>query len=115
MTTAHGVMSNGDLALIAMLARGYTTSLAARELHLSRHTVGERISVLLERFNCKNRAELVAYCYVHGHLSTLVWPPCRGQCALSTDNDQYPASCPQQHGDGFCESANNRNGSQGGG
>jgi len=41
----------------------------------------ERISLLLERFSCKNRAELVAYCYVHGYLSVLAWPPCRCQCA----------------------------------
>jgi DNA-binding CsgD family transcriptional regulator len=72
---ANGLISAGELVLVATLARGYTTSLAAREMHLSRHTVGERISILLERFQCKNRAELVAYCYVHGFLSTQSWPP----------------------------------------
>jgi DNA-binding CsgD family transcriptional regulator len=68
-------VSVGDLTLVTMLARGYTTSLAAREMHLSRYTVGERISILLERFQCQNRAELVAFCYVNGLLSTLAWPP----------------------------------------
>ncbi|GAA5194514.1 hypothetical protein GCM10023322_59110 [Rugosimonospora acidiphila] len=72
---ANGLISAGELALVATLARGNTTSLAAREMHLSPHTIGERISILLERFQCKNRAELVAYFYVHGYLSTHAWPP----------------------------------------
>jgi DNA-binding NarL/FixJ family response regulator len=64
-----------DLLLVAMLARGHTTDRAARELRLSRHTVGEEISTLLGRFNCRNRAELVAYCYVHRLLPIGIWPP----------------------------------------
>lgn len=64
-----------NMLLVAMLARGHTTDRAARELRLSRHTVGEEISSLLERFNCRNRAELVAYCYVHRLLPIGVWPP----------------------------------------
>jgi DNA-binding CsgD family transcriptional regulator len=76
MTDTTGLpVSNGDLTLVTMLARGYTTSLTAREMHLSPYTVGERISVLLERFNCKNRTELVAFCYVNGLLSGELWPP----------------------------------------
>jgi len=70
-----GRVSAGDLALVRMLARGYTTSQAAREMHLSPYTVAERIGALLERFSCKNRTELVAFCYVHGLLSTRAWPP----------------------------------------
>jgi DNA-binding CsgD family transcriptional regulator len=73
-TTGRPV-SDGDLTLVTMLARGYTTSLTAREMHLSPYTVGERISVLLGRFNCKNRTELVAFCYVNGLLSRELWPP----------------------------------------
>jgi len=68
-------ISDGELALVIMLARGYTTYVAAREMHLSPYTVRERISMLLERFSCKNRTELVAYCYVHGFLSAQAWPP----------------------------------------
>jgi len=118
MTTADKLMSDGDLRLIAMLARGYTTTLAARELHLSPYTVSERISLLLERFGCKNRAELVAYCYVHGYLSVLVWPPCRCQCAprCGATHDPRPVSaCPQQHGDANHQPTSSRNGSSGGG
>jgi DNA-binding NarL/FixJ family response regulator len=63
------------MLLVAMLARGHTTDRAARELRLSRHTVGEEISVLLGRSNCRNRAELVAYCYVHRLLPIDIWPP----------------------------------------
>jgi DNA-binding CsgD family transcriptional regulator len=101
VTTAGKLMSDADLRLIAMLARGYTTTLAARELHLSPYTVSERISLLLDRYGCKNRAELVAYCYVHGHLSVLAWPPCRCQCAPRRDVNHEPTS--------------SRNGSSGGG
>jgi DNA-binding NarL/FixJ family response regulator len=69
------LMSAREALLVAMLARGYTTDRAARELRLSRHTVGEEISVLLERFHCSNRTALVAYCYVHRLLPLGVWPP----------------------------------------
>lgn len=68
-------VSSRDLQLLAMLARGHTTDRAARELGLSRHTVGEEISVLLGRFGCRNRAELVAYSYVHRLLPIGIWPP----------------------------------------
>jgi DNA-binding NarL/FixJ family response regulator len=60
--------SSRDVRLVAMLARGHTTDRAARELRLSRHTVGGR-------FNCHNRAELVAYFYVHRLLPVGIWPP----------------------------------------
>jgi DNA-binding CsgD family transcriptional regulator len=76
--TAGRAVSREDLVLVTMLARGYTTAVAAREMHLSPYTVGERISVLLERFNCKNRTELVAFCYVHELLSGGTWPPEHG-------------------------------------
>jgi DNA-binding NarL/FixJ family response regulator len=68
-------MSSRDLRLLALLARGHTTDRAARELRLSRHTVGEEISALLGRCGCRNRAELVAYSYVHRLLPVGVWPP----------------------------------------
>ncbi|GAB1642138.1 response regulator transcription factor [Krasilnikovia sp. MM14-A1259] len=68
-------VSEREMRLMAMLARGHTTDRAARELRLSRHTVGEEISALLGRFNCRNRAELVAYCYVHQLLPVGIWPP----------------------------------------
>jgi DNA-binding CsgD family transcriptional regulator len=68
-------VSARDQQLLAMLARGHTTDRAARELRLSRHTVGEEISALLGRFSCRNRAELVAYCYAHRLLPIGVWPP----------------------------------------
>jgi DNA-binding CsgD family transcriptional regulator len=76
--TAGRAVSEDDLVLVTMLARGYTTALAARAMHLSPYTIGERISVLLERFNCKNRTELVAFCYVHELLSGGTWPPEQG-------------------------------------
>jgi DNA-binding NarL/FixJ family response regulator len=68
-------LSMRHMRLVAMLARGHTTARAARELCLSRHTVGEEISILLGRLGCRNRAELVAYCYVHNLLPVGVWPP----------------------------------------
>ncbi|MBT2478888.1 aroma-sacti cluster domain-containing protein [Streptomyces sp. ISL-94] len=76
MTSIRGPeMSTRALVLVAMVARGHTTDRVARALRLSRHTVGEEISVLLDRFNCRNRAELVAYCYVHRILPVDIWPP----------------------------------------
>ncbi|MFI1995408.1 response regulator transcription factor [Actinoplanes sp. NPDC020271] len=75
-------ISPRDLRLMVLLARGHTTDRAARELCLSRHTVGEEISSLLDRFNCRNRAELVAYCYAHRLLPIGIWPPSfqKGDC-----------------------------------
>lgn len=74
-TTLGKSVSAREMQLLTMLARGHTTDRAARELRLSRHTVGEEISTLLDRFNCRNRAELVAYCYVHRLLPIGIWPP----------------------------------------
>lgn len=74
MSTMVGI-TDRDIQLVTGLARGYTTDRVAREMRISRHTVGERISILLERFGCRNRTELVAYCYVHGLLATGIWPP----------------------------------------
>lgn len=81
--TVGDEISAREALLVAMLARGYTTDRAARELKLSRHTVGEVISVLLERFECSNRTALVAYCYVHRLLPLGVWPP---PCPVSGKN-----------------------------
>ena len=61
MTMTLGEYISARMQLVAMLARGHTTDRSRRELRLSRHTVGEEISTLLWRFNCRNRAELVAY------------------------------------------------------
>lgn len=74
-TCGGRAISAREAQLVAMLARGYTTDRAARELRLSRHTVGEEISTLLGRFACSNRAALVAYCYVHRLLPVGIWPP----------------------------------------
>lgn len=68
-------LTSRDIDLVVMLARGHTTDRIARQISLSRHTVGERISVLLERFQCHNRTELVAYFYAHGVLEAGTWPP----------------------------------------
>jgi DNA-binding CsgD family transcriptional regulator len=90
MTVTVGeVISAREAQLVAMLARGYTTDHAARELKLSRHTVGEVISVLLERFDCSNRAALVAYCYVHRLLPLGVWPP---PCPCPSNEPGHPHS-----------------------
>lgn len=68
-------LTSRDIDLVVMLARGHTTDRIARQIRLSRHTVGERISNLLERFQCHNRTELVAYFYAHGLLEAGTWPP----------------------------------------
>ncbi|GAA4067340.1 LuxR C-terminal-related transcriptional regulator [Nonomuraea sp. NPDC050663] len=68
-------LNERDFLLIVMLARGYTTTRIARELHLSRYTVAERISKLLEQFACSNRSQLVAYFYAHRLLHVGIWPP----------------------------------------
>ncbi|WP_328301980.1 helix-turn-helix transcriptional regulator [Streptomyces sp. NBC_00435] len=76
MTAIRGAEISGrGRVLVAMVAQGHTTDRVARALRLSRHTVGEEISVLLDRFNCRNRAELVAYCYVNRILPIDIWPP----------------------------------------
>ncbi|MFC4533340.1 LuxR C-terminal-related transcriptional regulator [Sphaerisporangium dianthi] len=73
---SDGPTNDRDRLLIVMLASGYTTTRIAREMRLSRYTVAERISKLLERFSCSNRSQLVAYSYVHELLHVGIWPPC---------------------------------------
>ncbi|MFI6323640.1 LuxR C-terminal-related transcriptional regulator [Nonomuraea sp. NPDC050556] len=68
-------LNHRDTRLIVMLATGYTTTRIARELHLSRYTVAERISKLLDQFACSNRSQLVAYFYAHRLLDVGAWPP----------------------------------------
>lgn len=75
MSMMSAAMSARETQLVAMIARGYTTDRAAHELGLSRHTVGELISILLARYDCSNRAALVAYSYVHHLLPLGIWPP----------------------------------------
>ncbi|MEU7837634.1 MULTISPECIES: LuxR C-terminal-related transcriptional regulator [unclassified Nonomuraea] len=69
------LINDRDTRLIVLLARGYTTTRIARELKLSRYTVAERISKLLDRFACSNRSQLVAYSYAHKLLDVGIWPP----------------------------------------
>ncbi|HUR01284.1 MAG TPA: LuxR C-terminal-related transcriptional regulator [Nonomuraea sp.] len=69
------LITDRDTRLIVLLARGYTTTRIARELNLSRYTVAERISKLLDRFACSNRSQLVAYSYAHKLLDVGIWPP----------------------------------------
>ncbi|GAB1823854.1 LuxR C-terminal-related transcriptional regulator [Herbidospora sp. RD11066] len=69
------LVNDRDRSLIIMLAQGYTTTRIAREMHLSRYTVAERISKLLDQFACSNRSQLVAYSYAHRVLSVGAWPP----------------------------------------
>ncbi|MEV1244111.1 LuxR C-terminal-related transcriptional regulator [Nonomuraea sp. NPDC050022] len=69
------LINDRDTRLIVLLARGYTTTRIARELQLSRYTVAERISKLLDRFACSNRSQLVAYSYAHKLLDVGIWPP----------------------------------------
>ncbi|MGX6602229.1 response regulator transcription factor [Micromonosporaceae bacterium Da 78-11] len=88
-------VSARERQLVTMLARGHTTDRAARELGLSRHTVGEGISILLERFRCRNRAELVAYCYAHRLLPVDAWPPPYGL----PDRSRPPLARPSLVGD----------------
>jgi DNA-binding CsgD family transcriptional regulator len=90
-TTLSEEISPRNMLLLAMLARGHTTDRAARELRLSRYTVGEEISVLLKRFNCKNRAELVAFCYVYRLLPVGIWPPPYGRPDAGAAQDVQPA------------------------
>ncbi|MEV4295382.1 LuxR C-terminal-related transcriptional regulator [Microbispora rosea] len=72
---SDGLINDRDRWLIVMLARGYTTTRIAREMHLSRYTVAERISKLLVQFACSNRSQLVAYFYAHRLLNVDIWPP----------------------------------------
>ncbi|RCG29893.1 DNA-binding response regulator [Sphaerisporangium album] len=73
--TSEDLINDRDRSLIVMLARGYTTTRIAREMHLSRYTVAERISKLLDQFACSNRSQLVAYSYAHELLRVGIWPP----------------------------------------
>ncbi|HEU5271054.1 MAG TPA: helix-turn-helix transcriptional regulator [Jatrophihabitans sp.] len=102
MSMIGAAMSARETQLVAMLARGDTTGRAAHELGLSRHTVGEIISMLLARYNCSNRAALVAYCYVHHLLPLGVWPP---PCTSRRGAVGGPASYPSTRIQGAPEAA----------
>jgi DNA-binding CsgD family transcriptional regulator len=69
-------LSRRELAILCLIASGFTSSGAARHLHISRYTVDQHITAMLKRSGARNRGELIARAYVTGILSTEKWPPC---------------------------------------
>lgn len=67
-----------EIIILCLVAGGLTNAQAARELHISRHTVAQHIAEMLRRAEARSRAELIARAYVSGVLATGTWPPTPG-------------------------------------
>lgn len=64
-----------ETMILCLVAGGLTNAQAARQLHISRHTVAQHIAEMLQRARASNRAELIARAYTSGLLATDAWPP----------------------------------------
>ena len=64
-----------QIQITALVAGGASNRVAARELHLSEHTVSSYLSQAMCLLGAANRVELVARCFHIGLLSSADWPP----------------------------------------
>ncbi|WP_084678547.1 helix-turn-helix domain-containing protein [Actinopolymorpha alba] len=65
-----------EVKVVELAAAGRTNDQIGRELSLSSHTVAAYLAEAMRRVGARNRAELVARCYVSGVLDVGQWPPC---------------------------------------
>jgi DNA-binding CsgD family transcriptional regulator len=63
-----------QLDVVALLASGMSNQEIAGRLWISVHTVAGHVTSVMRIIGARNRAELVARCYVAG-LLVLSWPP----------------------------------------
>ncbi len=70
----HGDLTPRQLDVVALLATGMSNQEIAGRLWISVHTVAGHVASVMETIGARNRAELVARCYVAGLLA-LSWPP----------------------------------------
>ena len=61
--------------VLELIAEGLATHQVARTLHVSDQAVTYHVGNLLSKFNCGNRAGLVARAYAFGYLDPQSWPP----------------------------------------
>jgi DNA-binding CsgD family transcriptional regulator len=69
-----GALTPRQLDVVALLATGMSNQEIGRRLWISAHTVAGHIASVMAAVGARNRAELVARCYVAG-LLPLSWPP----------------------------------------
>ncbi len=67
-------LTDREIDVLEQIARGRSTSSAARALFLSPQAVTYHVGNLLAKFQCSNRTGLVARAFVLGVL-TSTWPP----------------------------------------
>lgn len=64
-----------ETIILCLVAGGLTNDQAARQLHISRHTVAQHIAEMLRRAQARSRSELIARAYASGVLAAGTWPP----------------------------------------
>jgi len=70
-------LSRSDLPIVALLAQGRTNADIAAEVHLSPHTVKDRVGRILKALGARTRAEAAANAARHGLLSDVEPPAAR--------------------------------------
>lgn len=68
-------LSNQEVSVIVLVARGMSNQQIGRVMSISRHTVASYLASAMRRLTVQNRAELVARCYAAELLRCGTWPP----------------------------------------
>lgn len=69
------VLTARERSVLELVAGGHSTRAIGRHLYVSPQAVTYHIGNLHAKFECENRAGLVARAFVLGFLTTTDWPP----------------------------------------
>jgi DNA-binding NarL/FixJ family response regulator len=76
LTSKHNkAVTQRQVEVLCLLARGLTSQAVAQHLMISEHTVIRHISNMMSCFGAGNRMELLALAIVSGIVDSTHWPP----------------------------------------
>jgi DNA-binding NarL/FixJ family response regulator len=68
--TSFARITQRELSVLCLAAKGCTNVQIAADLHISKHTVAQHIAKMLQRTGAANRTDLVSKAHIAGILTT---------------------------------------------